>query len=590
MKQLTDAPTIADDLPPEGELTTLKPKPAPVMVPGAQGLPAIQAAPPPLAPPPVGAPAGGAPPPPVPTPPPAVPAVPPAPIPTLSGDWTPPTAAAGSAPLIASAAGGTMTPQGTKDNSFLGYQTNVGKPGTAEGTFGGYGTAILPDVGTTMKDFDTRVGDAIKNFNFDFSQINPAELQKISQMSANANGAEADQGDALRKKLYQGGQLTPTEQYFLAFQSGQAPQVYRPEYGASGASPTGWKLSQNDMNSLGGAKTLGDVRARQAPQAPAPVNAGNWTAANPAEQAAGLAAQGLPPMAPAPTVAPPSAPVGAPAGAPAPAPAPPVEGAVATPQKVAKVPTQGVGGAAGPFPGISAAPSGAFTKTPTDPNDALTSKTLDYGPLTDRFKVAQSELENVNKTEDPQFQADLRDAMRKAAAGGALGSGMLQTSLGDIVANRDVRRSGRGTSFLNNALTGSIQDAKDRANFAAGQQGFQADQQRTAFGQGVTEAQLRDSLMGSAFQRALQSLIAGSSGNPADVQLALSNIFGNQGANASGALSDLIKGKTANTGAGADSGGNTGYLQMLLDLLKQPSAAGAPPVPASAGPVVYGGQ
>ncbi len=56
---------------------------------------------------------------------------PPAPINTMSGEWTPPTSAAGSAPLIASAAGGTMTPQGDSSNSFRGYQTSQG------GGFGG---------------------------------------------------------------------------------------------------------------------------------------------------------------------------------------------------------------------------------------------------------------------------------------------------------------------------------------------------------------------------------------------------------------------------------------------------------------------
>lgn len=268
--------------------------------------------------------------------------------------------------------------------------------------------------------------------------------------------------------------------------------------------------------------------------------------------------------------------------------APTSGGAVVTPGKVqtTNVPSPATGGAAGPsgaLPGMAPAPSGtgmpagfptsgpttAPSLTPTDPNNPLTSQTIDYGPLADRFKLAQSELENWNKTSDPQFQADLRAAMRKAAAGGALGSGMLQTSLGDIALNREGQRQGMGTTFLNNALTGTIGDAKDRAALAERQQGFQAGQQNTAFGQAVTEAELQDRLTGNQFQRELQKLIAGSSGNPADTQLALSGIFGNAGADASNALASLIAGKTANSGASSSN--------AFLDLLKQYLGGGSAP-------------
>ena len=54
-----------------------------------------------------------------------------APIQTMTGEWTPPTASAQSAPLIATTAGGTMTPQGDVSNAFRGYESADG------GTFGG---------------------------------------------------------------------------------------------------------------------------------------------------------------------------------------------------------------------------------------------------------------------------------------------------------------------------------------------------------------------------------------------------------------------------------------------------------------------
>jgi hypothetical protein len=278
---------------------------------------------------------------------------------------------------------------------------------------------------------------------------------------------------------------------------------------------------------------------------------------------------------------------GAPPAAPAPG-TPPIPG-VPSPS-----PVPGTAGLPGPAPALPpagtptprsmVAPNTAPTLTSTDPNNPLTGQTIDFGPLADRFKVAQSELENWNKTTDPQFQADLRRAMQKAAAGGALGSGMLQTGLGDIALNRETQRQGMGTSFLNNALTGTIGDAKDRAALAERQQGFQAGQQGTAFNQAVTQAQLEDQLTGNQFQRELQKLIAGSSGNPADIQLALSNIFGNAGSDASNALSGLISGKTANSGAGAQ----TNY---FADLLKQLlGGGGGDTTMTPAATTVYGGQ
>lgn len=318
----------------------------------------------------------------------------PEPIKTLSGDWQAPTASAQSAPLIASAAGGTMTPQGDSANSFRGYQTDQG------GTFGGYGTAIMPDTGTTMKDYDTKVGEGIKGFNFDFSQIDPTELQKISQMSVNANGAETDQGDALRLKLSQGGQLTPTEQYFLAFQSGQTPQIFRPTYGASGASPTGWKQSANDMNALGGAKTMQEWAAKQAPKAAAPVNAGNWTAKDPAEQQRLLAemAAGTIPSGPSPAV-----------GAPG-------EVAVARPGGVQTTTAPGGAGGGGGTPAVGVGPSGtpALPSTPAPAVGAPGSAPADVTDLDPVQQAMRAEtlrrLQNPSPYDDELWQKEVGKA------------------------------------------------------------------------------------------------------------------------------------------------------------------------------------
>ena len=140
MRQIDEATSVgeADDVPVE-EAAVFKPKIKPTMVPGVPGvgdaatpapisadtLPPVTAAPnvPASVPPPVAPPATPAP---LPAPAPA-----PAPIQTMTGEWTPPVASTQSAPLIATTAGGTMTPQGDSANSLRGYETDQG------GGFGG---------------------------------------------------------------------------------------------------------------------------------------------------------------------------------------------------------------------------------------------------------------------------------------------------------------------------------------------------------------------------------------------------------------------------------------------------------------------
>ena len=573
MRQIDEATSVgeADDVPVE-EAAVFKPKIKPTMVPGVPGvgdaatpapisadtLPPVTAAPnvPASVPPPVAPPATPAP---LPAPAPA-----PAPIQTMTGEWTPPTASAQSAPLIASAAGGTMTPEGDSANSFRGYQTAQG---------GGFGGAFAE------KGADAPLWSSVSNGD-------PQAIQKA--LSASDPALQQAAADAVSRMLTMndtqaGGiqmlkNLSPearalVQKTYLGPTGGYAPDQagYSDRTKYAKAYQDSWDRIASGIDTAPAGLPVGRLE-------------GNYTAKDPAEQARLLASgatAGLPTAAPAAPAAP-TLPGGAP------------EGAVFKPNILttttggqnagAPAPSGGAGSPAGGLPGIGAAPSGAFTTKPTDPNNPLTSQTIDYGDLTNRFKVAQDELANWNKTSDPQFQADLRDAMRKAAAGGALGSGMLQTSLGDITANRELQRQGMGTSFLNNALTGSIQDAKDRTALAERQQGFQADQQRTAFGQGVTEAQLNEALTSGAFQRALQQLVAGSSGNPADIQLALSQIFGNQAGTASDALGGLIQNKTANTG----NAGTMGYLEQLLAALQKTGGGTASTSPTST--TVYGGQ
>lgn len=226
------------------------------------------------------------------------------------------------------------------------------------------------------------------------------------------------------------------------------------------------------------------------------------------------------------------------------------------------------------IPGTNAAVgnlAGGVGLSPIDINNPLTAQTISRAPGADRFKIAQDQYDASVKAGEPQFQASLRDALRGAAAGGALGSGKLNTSLGDITATRQNALDAGRQGFLADALKGTIADQFGDVGVAQQQQGFQKGLSDTAFNQSATQSQLQDQLTNSDFQRNLQRFLAGTSGNPADIQLALSKIFGDQASAAGGAATNLFKtqGQTAGTSGQAD------YLQQLDAAIRALSGGGA---------------
>lgn len=224
-------------------------------------------------------------------------------------------------------------------------------------------------------------------------------------------------------------------------------------------------------------------------------------------------------------------------------------------------------------------------QTPTDANNPLTAQTLSVGPTADRFKLAQDQWANFDRATAPQYQASLRDALRAGAAAGGLGSGQLRTSLGDLANQRALALDTQRTGLLNEALGGSIEDAYRNVGIAQQQQGFQQGQQQQAFGNELASLGMGDQLKNSSFNRSLQQLMMGGQGNPADTQLALSGLFGQQAGQAGQTLADLIRGRTANNGApsGAPSGG-TDYNSLLQAILGGFKAQNVPAVQPGAAP------
>lgn len=229
----------------------------------------------------------------------------PAPIQTLSGEWTPPTASAQSAPLIASAAGGTMTPQGDASNPFKGYETDQG------GKFGGYDSVPLAGdaKGRTFKQYDQDFVTNARSLGLD--KLPPIDPRLFTQMYTANNNL----GEEIKDKIANGQPVTDLEKQYIA-------------------RARGMELQQDTA-----APTFGTFGTKE----------GTTTAKDPAEQARLLEQMrtGAIPSGPAPQV-------GAPPGVTAP------------PSKV-NTTTAGPAGGGGGAPAVGVGPSGtpAFPSTPS---------------------------------------------------------------------------------------------------------------------------------------------------------------------------------------------------------------------------------
>lgn len=133
-------------------------------------------------------------------------------------------------------------------------------------------------------------------------------------------------------------------------------------------------------------------------------------------------------------------------------------------------------------PNVSTAP----TLTPLTPDNALTNSIINPASNVNRFDVAKQQIQDEIQNElEPQFNADSRTIAANSFGAGRGVSGMNRTAEGNLALqhSRDINQL--TSNFLNPALTGTIQDSLNNANFAAGQQQFEAGQQQQAYNQNV---------------------------------------------------------------------------------------------------------
>lgn len=204
------------------------------------------------------------------------------------------------------------------------------------------------------------------------------------------------------------------------------------------------------------------------------------------------------------------------------------------------VPTSGAASTPLPLAAGSGTPyAGLATNTPGSATD-YTNKTITPGAGVDRLALAKSNFENFKNSTEGEYQATLRDASQQAAGAGQIGSGMARGRLGDIGTARATQLQANQTQNLNNATEGSIGDSYNNVGIAQQQQGFQNQQQQQAFNQQQEQQQLEEMLRNGQFGRSATTLGLGNSGNPSDIALQLSGIYGNQASGAGQAAGSLL--------------------------------------------------
>lgn len=227
----------------------------------------------------------------------------------------------------------------------------------------------------------------------------------------------------------------------------------------------------------------------------------------------------------------PSLPLAAPQMAPAGRMTPPAAPTTATALPLA------TGGTTG---GATSTPYANLTTTTPGSGADYTDKTITPGAGVDRLALATNAFDQFAQSSDPYYQKALRDANSSAGANGQLGSGQLRTSLGDAANNRQLQLDTMRSNLTNDAVSGSIEDQYRNIALAQQQQGFQAGQQQTAFGQEYATQQLQEALRAGDFARAAQLLSLGMAGNPSDTALDLSKSYGDQAGSAGQSAQQLL--------------------------------------------------
>jgi hypothetical protein len=220
-------------------------------------------------------------------------------------------------------------------------------------------------------------------------------------------------------------------------------------------------------------------------------------------------------------------------------------GTAATPAPTTATPstTAPAAPAAGSGPAGAYGPTGAETGSlPSGPGSQLTA----YGPDSSligsqinassnpsRSDIANQYFQEAQTASNPAYEAALRDATQRAAATGSLGSGMLNTSYGNLALQRSQDLDTLQKELQTQATAGTIQDNQYNTGVAQQQQAYQAAQAQQALQNQIAQLQLENQIGGSQ-----AGYLAGYNPWPG---ITGSSVYGNQSAQSQSQLQQLMQ-------------------------------------------------
>lgn len=182
----------------------------------------------------------------------------------------------------------------------------------------------------------------------------------------------------------------------------------------------------------------------------------------------------------------------------------------------------------------------------------------------DRYKLAQDEYDTYAKATAPSQDLALTNAEKMASATGTNGSGMLNTSFGNIALQRARDLQNERDTLFNTAQQQTMADRQATLAAVLGAQGqtnaqdasargeqrserqYQADTANNALTQAEQEAQLNDQLTNSAFNRSATQTQLGFENDPALAQLTAAGQQGQTAAAGAAGVGSLMSLLAAN--------------------------------------------
>lgn len=204
------------------------------------------------------------------------------------------------------------------------------------------------------------------------------------------------------------------------------------------------------------------------------------------------------------------------------------------------------------------------------PGSDLIDQAVLPGSDVDRFALAQKRLADFRAARQPQHDSNVRKILDTNAGLGRLGSGMLNTDVGNEANAFEQQQTDMENNLLSNAIEGTIGDARSNRAELRGERGYQGGLENQAYGRGVDQYKMEQDAQGTAFDQAMRRAQFGEQGNPSGV-----DILAGQGKRQSAdsdmqAYGQVISGLTQRKAAGDTSAGS------LLDYLKQITGGGTP--------------